>query len=118
MAERADSTPGITIERRAAAAVVRVARRLDLIVAPALRRCLEELVADGRRWLVVDLAGAPSLDSSGLSALVAGWKRARDAGGDLRLAHVGEHAALILRMTSLDRVLRAYASVEAALEDA
>jgi anti-sigma B factor antagonist len=57
------------------------------------------------------------IDSSGLGALISGLKSARQAGGDLRIANPGEQARVVLKLTTLDRVLRPYDSVEDALAD-
>ena len=96
-------------------AVVHLAGRLDLLSAGEVKERLAQAVADGHRRLVVDLQDVIFLDSSGLGALISGLKAARVAGGDLRLARAGEQVQLVLRLTTLDRVLRPYPSVEEAL---
>jgi anti-sigma B factor antagonist len=80
-----------------------------------LRRRLASERAAGHRWLVVDLAGVGFVDTSGVGALVAGFKGARQDGGDLRLACPCAQARLVLRLTGLERVLGAYDTVEHAL---
>jgi anti-sigma B factor antagonist len=94
--------------------VVRPSGRLDLLAAGEFKQQLVDIVSGGGRKLVVDLAGVPFIDSSGLGALVGVLKAARLAGGDLRLARAGEQAAVILKLTRLDRVFSLYASVEEA----
>ncbi len=89
--------------------------RLNMVAAPRLRSLLTETVKGGRRRVVVDLSATEFMDSSGLGALIAGLKTARQAGGDLRIAQVTPQVAMVLQLTNLDRVLRAYDSVEAAL---
>ena len=66
---------------------------------------------------MLDLAGVPSVDSTGLGALLAGLRAARAAGGDLRLVHPSEQVRVVLELTTLDQLLRAYTSVEAALTE-
>jgi anti-sigma B factor antagonist len=56
------------------------------------------------------------LDSSGLGALIAGLKTARQAGGDLRIARPTEAVSLVFTLTNMDRVLRPRASVEEAFD--
>jgi anti-sigma B factor antagonist len=107
-AERRDS--GVT--------VVRPEGRLDLLSAAELKRLLVEEVGAGQCRLVVDLEGVAFIDSSGLGALIGGLKAARTAGGNLRLARPGEQALTILELTTLDRVLRPYPTVEDALASA
>ena len=89
--------------------------RLNMVAAPRLRSLLTDTVKGGRRRVVVDLSATEFMDSSGLGALIAGLKTARQAGGDLRIAQVTPQVAMVLQLTNLDRVLRSYDSVEAAL---
>ena len=56
------------------------------------------------------------MDSTGLGALISGLKMARLAGGDLRIAEAGEQARMILELTTLDKVIKPYATVEEALD--
>jgi len=65
--------------------------------------------------LVVDLGAVTFIDSSGFGALIGGLKAARQAGGDLRIARPTNQALVVLKLTSLDRVLRPFASVEEAV---
>jgi anti-anti-sigma factor len=82
-----------------------------MVAAPALRSAIDEAVSDGRVRVVVDLAGTSFVDSSGLGALVAGLKRTRQAGGDLRIASVQEQVRMVLNLTNLDRILQPFDSV-------
>lgn len=96
------------------AAVVTLSGRLDLLSAAAVKRQLADLVSAGNRRLVIDLHEVSFIDSSGLSTLVSALKLARQAGGDLRLARPNEQARVLLELTTLDRVLRPFATVEEA----
>ncbi len=98
-----------------AAVVVRLAGRLDLASAAQLKQQLTRVIAEGHRRLVVDLGEVTFIDSSGLGALIAGLKAARFQHGDLRIARPAEQARLVLELTTLDRVLRPYLTVEEAL---
>lgn len=88
--------------------------RFNMAAAPEFRRRLEEVVTAGAGRVVVDLGEVSFVDSSGLGALVAGLKRARQAGGDLRIARASEQVLLVLGLTNLDRVLRPYEDVGSA----
>jgi anti-anti-sigma factor len=90
--------------------------RVDLLSAAQLRQEIEAQVAGGRSRLVIDLSQVPFIDSSGLGALVGGLKAARVAGGDLRVAQPGDQARLVMQLTTLDRVLRLYDTVEEAAD--
>ena len=97
-------------------AVLRATGRLDMVAAPQLRALVSETVSVGHHRVVVDLYGTTFLDSSGLGALIAGLKTARQAGGDLRIAGVGEQVQMVLELTQMHTVLRPYPTVEAALD--
>lgn len=97
-------------------AVLSCQGRLTMTTAKALREAVETTVGKGSTRVVVDLSEVPFVDSSGLGALIAGLKRARQAGGDLRIAAPGEQVTTVLGLTNLDRVLRYYADVESARE--
>ena len=93
-------------------AVVTGPTRLNMTAAPQMREMLAKAVADGSPQIVVDLGKTTFVDSSGLGALVGGLKAARQAGGDLRLARVGDQVLQVLTLTSLNRVLRPFPTVE------
>ena len=97
------------------AAVIRPRGRLTMVVTRQLRTLIDETVQGGRTRIVVDLGSCEFIDSSGLGALIAGLKTARQAGGDLRIAGVGPQIATVLRLTNLDRVLRPHDTVAGAL---
>ena len=92
--------------------VIRPQGRLNLLAAPRLREVVAQSVGQGRSHIVVDLSGTTFMDSSGLGALVAGLKSARQGGGNLRIANLTPQVEMVLTLTNLDRVLRPYASVE------
>ena len=106
----------IAVETRAdGVTLIRPAGRLDLLSAAEVKQCLVNAVAADQRRLVVDLAEVAFIDSSGLGALIGGLKAARLAGGDLRIARPADQARQVLELTTLDRVLRPYPTLEEAL---
>lgn len=94
--------------------VIRPVGRLNMVSAPRLGANIDALISDGTVRLVVDLAGADFIDSSGLGALITGLKKTRQAGGDLRLANPTAQVTAVLEMTNLNRVLQPVSSVDGA----
>ena len=90
--------------------------RLNMVSARRLKDLLAELVDAGTTKIVVDMGETTFLDSSGLGALIAGLKSARQAGGDLRVARPTPAVHSVFEMTNLDRVLRARDTVEGAFD--
>ncbi|MBO1753089.1 STAS domain-containing protein [Actinotalea sp. BY-33] len=93
-------------------AVLRPRGRLTMGAATTLKTAIDGTVADGHHLLVIDLGETEFLDSSGLGALVGGLRVARAAGGDLRLARVGTQVRTVLELTTMDRVLTPYVTVD------
>lgn len=104
-----------TQEPREATIVVAPQGRLTMTSAGELKALVEHAVSQGRTHVVVDLADTTFMDSSGLGALVSGLRSARTASGDLRIARPSEQVLTVLELTTMDRVLRPYPSVEEAL---
>ncbi len=106
----------VTVDPRPdGSAVVRLVGRLDLASADEVKQRLVQAVTTGHHRLVVDVGDVTFIDSSGLGALIGGLKAARVAGGNLSMARPGEQTRLVLQLTTLDRVLRTYPTVEEAL---
>ena len=95
-------------------AVLQPRGRLTMVSTSGLRSLVADTVAAGHTHVGVDLSETDFIDSSGLGALVAGLKTARQAGGDLRIARPTEQVRTVLELTNLDRVLRPAASVHGA----
>jgi anti-sigma B factor antagonist len=91
--------------------------RLNMVSARRLKEVLTGLVNGGTTRIVVDMAETTFLDSSGLGALIAGLKSARQAGGDLRIARPTPSVMTVFELTNLDKVLRARDSVEGAFDE-
>lgn len=92
-------------------AVIRCAGRLNMVEAPNVKAFIDDAVRSGHSRLVLDLSEVSFVDSSGLGSLIAGLKRTRQAGGDLRIASAQEQVKMVLGLTNLDRVLRPYDDV-------
>lgn len=105
------------VDRRDGGLAVVVPRgRLTMVSARAFKDLLTELATTGHPRIVVDLAETTFLDSSGLGALIAGLKSARQQGGDLRIARPSAPVVMVLQMTNMDKVLRARDDVDHAFD--
>ncbi|WP_029068343.1 STAS domain-containing protein [Jonesia quinghaiensis] len=90
--------------------IISINGRLNMVSAPQLRQYVTDVVAQNDPFVVIDFAETDFMDSSGLGALVASLKVARQAGGDLRIASVQPQVRMVLELTSMDRILKPYAS--------
>lgn len=97
--------------------IVAPQERIDAANAPDLRKQLSDLVDGGANHFVIDLSEVPFMDSSGMAVLVSILKRARQAGGDVKLVWPRVEAARrILNLTKFDRVFDIADTAEAAVQ--
>jgi anti-sigma B factor antagonist len=66
-----------------------------------LREAIDELLAEGRRRILLNLSEVAFLDSAGVGELVAGLKTARRFGAELKLLNVGDRVYSTLDMARL-----------------
>jgi anti-sigma B factor antagonist len=95
--------------------VLAVEGRLNAVVAPQLKEHLKQTARAGNVNIVVDLAEVSFVDSSGLAALVSGFRAAREGGGTVRVAGLNEQTMTAFRLTRLDRVFEIHRDVESAI---
>jgi anti-anti-sigma factor len=98
----------------APASLVQVSGDVDIDVVDELRVALEAAVA-ARAHVVVDLAGAGTIDSVGLGTLVRARQAARQRDGNLVLAAPSRFVLTVLRTMRLHTAFPAYETVPEAL---
>ena len=104
----------IDVADRDGCTVVSVRGEVDLATAPSLKNRLLELVADGATNIVVDLSNTDFLDSTGLGAVVAAYKRVRAHDGHLKLVATSARVRRVFEITNLDRVVPICATLDEA----
>lgn len=105
-------------EPRPGVTVLEVHGEIDLAEADAIRDRMDRLLRDRPQRAVLDLSGVEFLGSHGLTAVVRSSRSAGAAG--VRLVGVtGSNRAVLrpIRMTGLDRVVRWFPDLDAALAD-
>ncbi len=127
----------VTQAERDGWAVVTVAGEMDLTSSPAVRQKVHEAVADGRRSLVLNLAGVRFCDSSGVGVLIGARRLMRSCAGRLRIVlpqegaqpgpaggaeaaagHGGEaHVNRVLAALGVRRLFEVYPDLDAATDD-
>ena len=106
--ETANSSGGampVTITSRLVSGVVivDVTGRLCFLEV-ALRDQVNELLDEGHRDFVLNLAGVPYIDSFGLGQLVSIWTSIRSEGGELVFLRPTDHVQQLLELTKLNTV--------------
>ena len=80
-----------------------------------VRQKIHSLVSDNVKQVVIDMGGVNYVNSSGLGTLISALTTMRNAGGDLRLARVGEKVQNLFIITQLVKVFDTYETVDRAL---
>jgi anti-sigma B factor antagonist len=81
-----------------------IAGTLDAMTAPELAPTIDRLVEERRPRVVLDLAGLELIDSSGVAAIVALYKRTRAHGGKVTVRGARDQPLAIFRLLRMDRV--------------
>lgn len=84
--------------------VISVVGELDFHTAPDLRREILAALNEGACKLVLDLGEMEFIDSSGLSVIIAAFKRCQERGGELILRSLTERTRRVLEVSGLNRV--------------
>ncbi|HEV8537511.1 MAG TPA: STAS domain-containing protein [Bacteroidota bacterium] len=80
-----------------------------------VRQKIHSLVSDNVKNVVIDLGGVNYVNSSGLGTLISALTTMRNAGGDLRLARIGDKVQNLFMITQLVKVFDTYETVDRAL---
>jgi len=89
--------------------------RIDAHNSLELKDFLQKLLENGRTLLIVDLTPVRFIDSSGLGALLSGYKNANLRQGHLVLTGLQPRVHSMFELTRLHRVFEIYPSLDEAL---
>lgn len=113
------TNPALTISTRSerGATVVAPVGDVDLNAAPSLKAHLRTAHASmgAGSLLVIDLAGVPYMDSSGLATLVESMQASRRTGFTLKLCNLGPRVRAIFEIAKFHRVFTIVPTLDDAL---
>jgi anti-sigma B factor antagonist len=113
---RRDTVLEIDMDQTTAVTVARVTGTVDSLTAPDLLTAFEQEIDAGSDRMVVDLSGVDYMSSAGLRSLLGAVKKARSAGGDLRLAAPQPNVFRVLDMSGFTGILKCFDDIPAAVE--
>ena len=90
-------------------------KRIDASTATEFKQKMGEWIESGSRRIVLNLSEVDFIDSSGLGAIISGFKRIGDD-GRLVICTVKESVMSLFRLTRMNRVFDIYGSENEALE--
>ena len=83
--------------------------------AAILHSKLHQLVAEGKKYVVINMAHVKLMNSSGLGLLIGSVTTMKNAGGGLKLANTPEKISSLITISKLEPVFERYDSVKAAV---
>ena len=83
--------------------------------ATVLHDNLHEIINQGKKKVVIDLAKVDWMNSTGLGILISGLTTMRNNGGELKLANVTEKIQSLLTITKLITIFETFDSVDQAV---
>ncbi len=89
--------------------------KIDHNNAASLKEKLFLEIADGLKYIILDIAKVAKMDSSGMGALLFGKRQADNAAGNLILVGVQPEIQTMLRIAQLARVFETFSTVDDAL---
>ncbi|MFB7502045.1 STAS domain-containing protein [Streptomyces broussonetiae] len=98
------------------AAIITVYGELDVDTGLVLQHQLAGQVVHGRRHLVLDLAGVPFMDSSGMSVIIRAVNEVRGIDGSVSLVAPRQVVRRLLDLTGVGMSCRMFDSVDEACE--
>jgi anti-sigma B factor antagonist len=106
----------IQVDQNGDCAVVHVTGEVDMSNSRKLRETLLDLIQKKKqKKFVIDLAGVPTMDSSGIATLMESLHEAKKTGGEVILVGVHESLRGVLSLTGLLGVFDIRPSIEDAL---
>lgn len=107
----------LSMEKRNGVLVLYVKEeRVDAHNSEELKKWILQHLENGEINLVVDLAKVRFIDSSGLGALLSGYKNATIKHGSLALSGLQPQVQSMFELTRLHRVFEIYPGIDEALE--
>ena len=81
-----------------------------------LHQSLRQLVAEGKKHVVLNMQKVTGIDSSGLGSIVAGYSTLQNAGGSLKLLNLSDRVTDLMTITKLYTVFDIYDDEAAAVK--
>jgi anti-sigma B factor antagonist len=97
--------------------VVQINGRIELGEgSAAVRDVVRDLLAKGRKKILLNLADVDYIDSAGLGSLVSAFTSVRNEGGELKLVYLTKKVQDLLQMTRLYTVFEIFDDEETAIK--
>jgi anti-sigma B factor antagonist len=97
-------------------AVITVSGELKLgLESEQVPNLVSELLQQGKRVIIFDVAGVDRIDSTGIGRFIASYNEIAAVKGQMRLAGTRTYLFKVFHVSSLDKIFQFYPTVEEAL---
>ena len=80
-----------------------------------LKQTIDELLASGINWLIINLAEVPLIDSSALGVIIMAFLKLKEKNGKLILLYAKKNIIDILNITKLNTLFEIHDNIQTAL---
>ena len=95
--------------------IVKVTGKMDAVSSPEFEKKLLELMGEGEKDFVIDLAGLDYISSAGLRVILATAKRLKEKEGKILLASLKDMVKEVFEISGFSAIIPIYESVDSAL---
>jgi anti-sigma B factor antagonist len=107
----------IKVEQAGSGVIISVLlREVEMFTAPALREELEQHVARGPSFLILDFSNTLHLDSSGLAVVYKAYMNISSKGGEFCVTGLNKNLSMLLQMFNQREEIKIYPSIAAGRE--
>ena len=106
----------IKIEEENGITLMRVEGRLDAASSPTLENKINELIAGGKKQILMDFENVDYLSSAGIRLLLSTTKKLKAIEGKLSFCSINEEVMEIIKMAGFDTILTIYPTEKKAKE--
>ena len=103
--------------REAVAAISLSGQMIIGLTDEAIQVLIEDLLRQGKKIIIFDLAQVTALDSTGVGHFIASYNKIAAAGGEMRIAGASGRILATFKISRLDTVFPFYSTVEDAAAD-
>ncbi len=103
-------------EERDRVLIFTLAGSLDIGTVSTMKADIDSLTSSGQHKVLFDLYDLEQIDSSGIGAIIALFKRVRSNKGDVKIARLMGQPKEIFSLLRLDRVFEIHENIEKALD--
>jgi anti-sigma B factor antagonist len=106
----------IDIENKDGGAILHIEGKIIGDGSNQLKHALEEQINSDVKWIIINLAEVPMMDSSAIGKIIMAFLRLKERNGKLVLLYAQKNILEVLNITKLNTLFEIYDNMQAALK--